>query len=251
MRTTRPPSPPIVGGGDHSVDAGPSEPGATLPEANEVLAVCAHPDDESFGLGAVLAAFAEQGATVRVLCFTHGEASTLGQTTGPSLGEVRRAEIGAAAEVLGVARVELLSYPDGHLDDVPLAELAALVDDALAGADLVVAFDRDGITGHRDHCHATKAALAAAAKREVPVLGWALPDDVAGQLNREFEAGFVGRPAAELDITIEVDRRRQHSAIECHASQSNDNPVLNRRLELLGGREHLRWLRAQPAPSLT
>jgi len=37
-----------------------------------VLAVVAHPDDESFGLGAVLASFAETGARVSVLCFTRG-----------------------------------------------------------------------------------------------------------------------------------------------------------------------------------
>jgi LmbE family N-acetylglucosaminyl deacetylase len=43
-----------------------------------VLAVCAHPDDETFGLGALLAAFADRGAKVSVLCFTRGEASTLG-----------------------------------------------------------------------------------------------------------------------------------------------------------------------------
>ena len=51
-----------------------------LPSAKEVLAICAHPDDESFGLGAILGVVAELGTRVRVLCFTHGEASTLGDT---------------------------------------------------------------------------------------------------------------------------------------------------------------------------
>ena len=41
-----------------------------------VAAVVAHPDDESFGLGGVLATFAAQGRLVHVLCLTHGEAST-------------------------------------------------------------------------------------------------------------------------------------------------------------------------------
>ena len=47
------------------------------PPWRSVLAVVAHPDDESFGLGAVLAGFVDAGAAVAVLCFTHGESSTL------------------------------------------------------------------------------------------------------------------------------------------------------------------------------
>lgn len=39
--------------------------------------VVAHPDDESFGLGAIVDAFTRSGSGVEVLCLTHGEASTL------------------------------------------------------------------------------------------------------------------------------------------------------------------------------
>ena len=50
----------------------------TLPGWSSVLAVVAHPDDESFGLGAILDSFGRGGSQVSVLCLTHGEASTLG-----------------------------------------------------------------------------------------------------------------------------------------------------------------------------
>jgi LmbE family N-acetylglucosaminyl deacetylase len=213
----------------------------TLPRAREVLAVCAHPDDESFGLGAVLAAFSQQGTRVRVLCFTHGEASTLGQTH-RCLGQARAEEFRAAAEVLGVHRAELLSYPDGRLGDVSPGELAGLAADAVAGADLLLVFDQGGITGHPDHCRATEAAITAGTACRVPVLAWALPKEVAIQLNTEFGTGFMGRVFSDLDVVIEVDRVRQRAAIACHASQSSGNPVLWRRLALLGEREHLRWL---------
>ena len=39
---------------------------------------------------------------------------------------------------------------------------------------------RDGVTGHPDHRRATEAALAFAAGKDLPVLGWALPASVAG-----------------------------------------------------------------------
>ena len=66
----------------------PELPGAT---ATDALAVVAHPDDESFGLGAILSALSGAGVAVRVLCLTHGEASTLGSTV--NLAQVRVCEL--------------------------------------------------------------------------------------------------------------------------------------------------------------
>jgi hypothetical protein len=60
--------------------------------------------------------------------------------------------------------------------------------------------------------------------------------------NDEFHTTFAGRRHDELDIPITVDRSRQLDAIRCHRSQSTDNPVLWRRLDLLGPSEHLRTL---------
>lgn len=105
----------------------------------------------------------------------------------------------------------------------------------------LLAFDVSGITGHPDHQHATAAALAAADALALPLLIWTLPDDVARTLNSEFGTSFVGRPAADL-ARVRVDRARQWQAIACHASQSADNPVLRRRLELLGDTEHMRLI---------
>jgi LmbE family N-acetylglucosaminyl deacetylase len=48
-----------------------------LPAWRSVLAVVAHPEDESFGLGAIVDVFTRSGSGVEVLCLTHGEASTL------------------------------------------------------------------------------------------------------------------------------------------------------------------------------
>ena len=53
----------------------------TLPAWRSVLVVVAHPDDESFGLGAVIDTLVSHGASVTVLCLTHGEASTLHGST--------------------------------------------------------------------------------------------------------------------------------------------------------------------------
>jgi LmbE family N-acetylglucosaminyl deacetylase len=214
-----------------------------LPPTASVLAVCAHPDDESFGLGAALSSWAEQGIRTSVLCFTHGEASTLGATDG-NLHRLRENELAAAADQLGVETVGLLEHPDGHLADAPIDELSSELRRAIeqAGASLLLVFDEGGITGHPDHVRATEVAMAVGSDAGIPVLGWALTEAVAEQLNDQFGATFVGRPPESIDLVVEVDRVHQHRAIRCHASQSTENPVLWRRLELQGSRESFRWL---------
>jgi len=216
-----------------------------LPVVTAALAVIAHPDDESFGLGAVLGALVDAGTRVAGLCFTHGEASTLGPA-GADLPELRAAELAEAARALRIAPVELLDYADGLLADTAVAELADRVVEAARcqHADLLVVFDEGGITGHRDHRAATEAALTAAGRLALPVLAWAVSEAVAAALNAEFGASFVGRPPDQIDITLTVERTRQLEAIACHRSQSGANPVLWRRLQLSGDGEPLRWLSA-------
>jgi N-acetylglucosamine malate deacetylase 2 len=219
--------------------------GRELPPATSVLAVCAHPDDESFGLGAVLDRFVESGAAVTVLCFTRGEASTLGAST--ALGDRRPTELAGAAAELGLGRVELHDHPDGSLESEPLdrlaEEVATLARDV--NADLLMVFDEEGVTGHPDHRRATEAALAGAA--EISALAWTIPQRVADALNEEFGTAFVGRADEEVDFVLPVDRSRQRRAMACHRSQLDGNPVLERRLALLGDSETARWLRRPPA----
>jgi N-acetylglucosamine malate deacetylase 2 len=215
----------------------------TLPAWSAVLAVVAHPDDESFGPGAILDAFSQAGARTSVLCLTHGEASTVHGVAG-NLAELRGREFAAAARMLGVADLTLRDYPGGGLERVPCSRLVGeVIDAAGAHADGLLVFDTSGVTGHHDHAAASAAALRAAADLNLPVLGWTLPNSVANQLNREYGTGFVGHPAVDIDIELPVTRTRQVAACAAHVSQAIPTSVLWRRLELLGDVEHLRWLR--------
>jgi N-acetylglucosamine malate deacetylase 2 len=213
-----------------------------LPVWRDVLAVVAHPDDESFGLGALLATFVAAGSRVSVLCLTHGEASTLHGVEG-DLATVRARELAEAAAVLGIARVGLAAFPDGALSQVELDSLVSEVADFVGAArpDGVIAFDRDGVTDHPDHRRATQAAMAYASREHLPVLGWALPRSVAAQLNEELGSAFSGYAPPAIDLRVKVDRERQRAAIACHPSQSLPGQALWRRLELTGAYEHARW----------
>jgi LmbE family N-acetylglucosaminyl deacetylase/uncharacterized OsmC-like protein len=215
----------------------------TLPEWSSVLAVVAHPDDESFGLGAVLDAFGRAGARLSVLCFSRGEASTIHGVTG-DLTTLRAAELREAARLLGADTAILHEHPDGALDrfvDVLAAEVVETA--GQLGAQGLLVFDPSGVSGHSDHTAATAAALRAADVLGVPVLGWTLPIEVAEQLNEELGTCFVGHEPDAIDVVVAVDRDRQRLASLAHASQAVPSSVLWRRLELLGDTEHLRWLR--------
>jgi|BarGraNGADG00312_2_1021985.scaffolds.fasta_scaffold10265_2 LmbE family N-acetylglucosaminyl deacetylase/uncharacterized OsmC-like protein len=221
-----------------------SQSAGVLPVWTSVLAVVAHPDDESFGLGAILDAFTGAGARVEVLCLTHGEASTLHEVPG-DLASLRGAELAAAADVLGVAHTTLHDHPDGALSELCRTRLASEVVAAADScrADGLLVFDTAGVTGHLDHVAATSAGLLAAEMLNLPVLGWTLPEAVAAQLNQEFGASFTGHRDEDIDLRVTVDRARQRLASRAHVSQALPGSVLWRRLELLADTESLRWLR--------
>jgi LmbE family N-acetylglucosaminyl deacetylase len=134
--------------------------------SGSVVAVVAHPDDESLIAGGTLALAARAGARTGVVSMTRGE---LGPTADPAidtpeqLAAAREAELTAAGRMLGVGWVECLRYPDGELPWVDHAtaaeELASLIESPLP--DVVLTFGPDGLYGHPDHSAAAEIAIRA------------------------------------------------------------------------------------------
>ena len=82
----------------------------------KLLAVLAHPDDESLGFGGTLAKYAAEEVEIHLVTATRGERGRfgpLGKGAEPAeVGRVREAELRAAAAVLGIHDVSILGYPD-------------------------------------------------------------------------------------------------------------------------------------------
>ena len=144
---------------------------ALLPAWQRPLAVAAHPDDEAFGLGALLSHTAAAGASVHILRYTHGEASSLNHNRADLLRQ-REHELRQASASLGAAGITLPGYRDGGLAAQPPGKLAGRVT-ALAArhhSDGLLAFDHTGITGNPDHRAATAAAVLAGTALALPAL---------------------------------------------------------------------------------
>jgi LmbE family N-acetylglucosaminyl deacetylase len=131
----------------------------------------------------------------------------LGAGTG-DLAAQRTAELSDAARVLGCARTTLLAHPDGALADLDVRVIEAEVEAEVRATQpdgILVVDPLGGVTGHPDHREASEAALAVAARHGIPVLGWALPQQVSRVLNDTHGAAFAGHPLHDL-TAIAVDR---------------------------------------------
>src|SRR5947209_3835765 len=133
--------------------------------AQRVLAVCAHPDDESVLAGGTLAACAEAGIDVKVLSLTAGEAGPIadpGVAARDQLGAVRAEELRAAAEALGAA-AECLDLPDGELRWLAPETVESVLLDRLRRdvPDIVVTFGPEGWYWHHDHVTVHDRTVAA------------------------------------------------------------------------------------------
>jgi len=113
-----------------------------LPSAARVLAVTARPGQESADLGGLLYAFRRSGASLSLLCLTHGEAAGQGADTA-WVEAARPGEVQMAASILGIRQVAVTDYHDGHLHHYHSSELTGRIQQAIndysAGLVLVIA----------------------------------------------------------------------------------------------------------------
>ncbi|GGG95343.1 PIG-L deacetylase family protein [Silvibacterium dinghuense] len=131
-----------------------------------LLCITAHPDDESGAFGGALLTAHREGAATHLVCLTDGQAAHYrgNAADGAELGRLRRAELEAASEILGVTSHEVLHYPDGELLRMNLYELIGVLVERIRTLKphVVLTFGGDGnVNLHRDHTVVSMAATAA------------------------------------------------------------------------------------------
>ena len=221
-----------------------------------IVALHAHPDDESISMAGTLARAVDEGHRVVVVYATRGECGEVPDgflDDGEALGDRREQEAAASAEVLGVQRVEFLGYRDSGMDgeptnDDPTCFWQADVEEAAGrvaailveeGADVCTIYDDHGNYGHPDHVQVHRVGARAAAMAGTPhVLESTMNRDHIGRLMAAAgdqdlsgdgptdrptaaEMATIGTPEDQITTTIDVtawlDRKR--ASMRAHASQ--------------------------------
>jgi len=130
-----------------------------------VLAVFAHPDDESLLAAGTLAGCAAAGASVVLVCATRGELGASGsrEESPEAHGARRERELRAAGEALGAVAVECLGLPDGELAGFDRSAVEARLVASLRrwSPQVVLTFGPDGLYWHPDHIAVHERVCAA------------------------------------------------------------------------------------------
>jgi LmbE family N-acetylglucosaminyl deacetylase len=215
------------------------------------MAILAHPDDESLGVGGTLAKYASEGVEPFLVTATRGDAGRYrGVRDGPDhpgrdgLGRIREAELRAAASALGLGSVTLLDYHDQQLDRADPHEAIERIAGELRRVrpDVVLTFGPDGAYGHPDHVAISQFATAA-----IPAAALAGPDGPSHLVKKLYYIAWSSSlwsayqeafkkltsqvdgverqavPWADWEITTVIDTRAVWPAVwravSCHESQ--------------------------------
>ena len=218
-----------------------------------LVAIFAHPDDEAFGCGGTLARYADEGASVHLVCATRGEG---GKITDPDIdpdsdvAELRESELRDACAALGIAEPVFLDFHDSgraertrHDDPKALMNVSEIDLEAAIRPhvcdlrpDVLLTFDPHGIYGHIDHLkiHRATAGLFAslswgAAGGPKRMFMTCMPAARMRQMQAvrensplsDLDPNVYGVPEQAIAATIDVSRYRNHKerAVAAHRSQ--------------------------------
>jgi N-acetyl-1-D-myo-inositol-2-amino-2-deoxy-alpha-D-glucopyranoside deacetylase len=208
-----------------------------------LLVVIAHPDDESFGCGSLLAHAAANGHETAVVCATRGEAGESRVAT-DDLAALRQEELRTAAGILGVGTLRILGYVDSGMDGEPTpgtlvtADANTIVEQVRSVIDELrpdVIVTLDAADGHRDHAairDATLAAVDGAAHAPAAtylmclarssMVRWIEHMRIIGG-GEAYMAPDLGTPDDEITLVVDVTEQlpTRWAAIRAHASQAS------------------------------
>jgi len=203
-------------------------------ELGTILSIWAHPDDEAYLCGGVMAMAAAAQSRVVCVTATRGELGVTDATRWPpeQLPAIREAELAECLRILGVTEHRWLGFPDGGCASVDVNDAVQQIAEILAevAPDTILTFAPDGQTGHPDHIAVHRWTVEAVRRTGIGTLHvvantqeW-LDDHLA----QWIELGaIVGEPPVawtgplDIDVALTGDfLNRKYAALSAQASQT-------------------------------
>jgi LmbE family N-acetylglucosaminyl deacetylase len=214
----------------------------SMTDIRTLMAVHAHPDDESSSTGGVLAKYSAAGVRTVVVTCTNGEFGDGAAGAKPgqdghdaaAVAETRLAELRDACKWLGVAELELLGYHDSGMPDwdykdrpeafwnAPLSEVAGRIAELIERyrPQVVISYDPQSVYQHPDHVHAARAAAAAVSLTGIPAKFY-----LTAMRRRDWEQIFTALRERGMDLpdwTFTEEEARAASESEARITTSVD-----------------------------
>jgi len=212
-----------------------------------LLAIFAHPDDETFRSGGTLALLAQCGVHVQVLTATRGQAGSCGEPplcTPTELPNIREKELCCACSALGIEPPILLNYQDGHLVEVNPETIISDILDVMEDLQpkTIFTFGSDGISSHPDHIAIGKFATEAFRRSNYvnALYTLAVPQSIADTLGMA-QIHAIPDDVITLAVDISETWEVKMKAIQCHATQLSSSPIMRaspKHKRLFLGNEH-------------
>lgn len=190
------------------------------------MAIFAHPGDAEIACGATLARWSAKGCAIKLVVCTQGDKGSHETHADPSVvSTTRLAEVDHAAEILGIATVDLLGYLDGeiendrHVRSLLVEHVRAWRPEVVFGHDPTAVFIGSGYINHRDHREVGMAMCDAIAPAAAAPLYF--PD--AGAPHQVETLLLSGTMFSDVWIDVDGHLETKVAALRCHHTQIGAN----------------------------
>ncbi len=194
----------------------------------KILAVWAHPDDETYCAGGLLATAVQNGQAVVCVTATRGERGVQDEKRWPTdqLADIRTKELQSACKILGLSEHQWLNFDDGACAKDPArgeTVMNQIVN--LLRPDCIITFGPDGLTGHPDHKAVSAWATHAGKAINIPVY------QVVNTL--ELFESHLKKVDEALDFFYNIDQPVLKPADECDICFKLSDELCDKKLKAL------------------
>lgn len=201
-------------------------------KVKSLLAIFAHPDDESFVSGGLFQEAQKLGIMTSLICMTKGGRGLNAYKSG-NLKEIRSKELDKAVKILDIDKTYLWDYPDADLRSTKDNWVSDLEKQIIkTNPDLILTFDPSGITGHPDHLVTCIETLNLIKKmKKKPFLIWRVPDDQ--EKNKYFHKNDLIKYAKEANMELNYGLKESLKKIKAIYSHKSQMKNIKYKLQIL------------------